>query len=136
VRFSPEAREALLAYAWPGNVRELVNAMRHAAALASGECVEVYDLPEEIAAPTSTRSLPPGPRSNGSGRTLPPSRPPSILEPLADVERRHILAVVDACRGNQAEAARVLGIARNTLWRKLEAYRRSADGTAREPDGW
>jgi DNA-binding NtrC family response regulator len=130
-RFSPEAREALLAYPWPGNVRELVNAMRHAAALARGECVEIEDLPEEVAAPTSTRSLLPGPRANGSGRTL---RPPSILEPLAVVERRHILAVVDACRGNQAEAARVLGIARNTLWRKLEAYHRSDDGTAPEPD--
>jgi two-component system response regulator HydG len=58
------------------------------------------------------------------------------LEPLAAVERRHILLVLRACGGNQAEAARVLGIARNTLWRKLEAFHR--DGSipaARGTDG-
>ena len=56
-----------------------------------------------------------------------------MLEPLAEVERRHILAVVRASSGNQAEAARILGIARNTLWRKLEAYQRT--GALRSPLG-
>jgi DNA-binding NtrC family response regulator len=41
---------------------------------------------------------------------------------LADLERRHILKVLQACKGNQAKAAQVLGIGRNTLWRKLRRY--------------
>ena len=47
------------------------------------------------------------------------------LRSLAEIEREHILMVLRACQGQQAEAARVLGIARNTLWRKLEEYRRA-----------
>ena len=45
-----------------------------------------------------------------------------LMRPLAEVEREHVLAVLDTCGGNQAEAARVLGLARNTLWRRLRAY--------------
>ena len=129
--FSPAARDALLAHRWPGNVRELVNAMRHAAALARGELVEVEDLPEEIV----MAALPPPAPVRSGGGPAPAPRPCSVLEPLASVERRHILAVLEACEGNQAQAARILGIARNTLWRKLEAYHRADDGTLREDAG-
>jgi two-component system response regulator HydG len=127
-RFSPDARRALLDHRWPGNIRELANAMRHAAALARSECVEVEDLPDDIveawspqAALSPLLALAPG---STPVETLRPAASGLRLEPLADVERRHLLAVLEACRGNQAEAARVLGIARNTLWRKLEAYHR------------
>jgi DNA-binding NtrC family response regulator len=118
VQICPKAAAALLAHAWPGNARELVNAMRHAAALAQGGTIAIQDLPEEIGA-SASEAHGPAPRAEHP----PPSpAPPGPLEPLAVVERRHILAVVAACRGNQAQAARALGIARNTLWRKLEAY--------------
>jgi two-component system response regulator HydG len=110
--FSREAEAALLRHAWPGNVRELSNAVRHGAALARGELVELEHLPEAVRRPPAA-----------------PERPPaSVRRSLAAVEREHVLAVLAACEGRQAEAARVLGIARNTLWRKLEAYRRA--GTA------
>ena len=130
-RLSPEAQRALLAHRWPGNIRELGNALRHAAALARGECIELEHLPDDIV--TVGAPLPifvPGP-----GAAAPPPRagPDPVLEPLAEVERRHILAVVRASRGNQAEAARILGIARNTLWRKLEAYQRA--GALQSPLG-
>ena len=46
---------------------------------------------------------------------------------LADVERAHIEAIMRRCKHNQAEAARVLGIARNTLWRKLKQFGRPAN---------
>ncbi len=124
-RFSPCAERALLDHPWPGNVRELVNAMRHAAAMAHGAQVERGDLPDEFqntVARLPDRPAPPpavGPRPGATA-----------LEPLAVVERRHILAVVAACGGNQAEAARVLGIARNTLWRKLESFHRDGDSHA------
>ena len=99
--FSRDAERALLAYRWPGNIRELSNAVRHGAALAEDPEVSADDLPDEVRRPR-------------------PSRSP--LRPLAEVEREHVLAVLDACGGNQAEAARVLGLARNTLWRRLRAY--------------
>jgi two-component system response regulator HydG len=110
--FAPEAERALVAHRWPGNVRELVNAVRHAAALARGGVVERAHLPEDVAGPES----PPAPApARAAG--------PATLRSLAEVEREHILAVLKACRNNHSEAARVLGIGRNTLWRKLEAWR-------------
>jgi len=103
--FSAAAQQLLLDYAWPGNVRELQNAVKHGAALATGAVVEAADLPEELT-------------SLGGG--VSPLAPTQLLT-LAEVERRHILRVVDACKGSQSEAAHILGIARNTLWRKLRA---------------
>jgi len=103
--FGADAAKALNRHTWPGNVRELENAVRHAAALASGPTVRAEDLPEELTSP---------PRASGPKRTS--------LRPLAEVEREHILAVIEGCGGSQVDAARVLGIGRNTLWRKLRAY--------------
>jgi DNA-binding NtrC family response regulator len=99
--FTREAERALLAYGWPGNIRELSNAVRHGAALSQGPGVTAADLPDDVRRP----------------RAASPS-----MRPLAEVEREHVLAVLDGCGGNQAEAARVLGLARNTLWRRLRAY--------------
>jgi DNA-binding NtrC family response regulator len=101
--FSPEAEEALLAYAWPGNVRELGNAVRHAAALARGERILPEHLPDELRAPPRRAAA-------GEARTL------------AEVEREHVLSVLESCGGSQVEAAKALGIGRNTLWRKLRSY--------------
>ena len=103
-RFSSEAERVLLSYPWPGNVRELQNAVRHACALARPPTVLPEDLPDELASPVPAPLAPP------------------TLRPLAEVEREHVLRVLDACGGSQVEAARVLGIARNTLWRKLRGY--------------
>jgi two-component system response regulator HydG len=99
MRFTPGAEDALRAYPWPGNVRELQNAVRHAATFASGPDVDLECLPSEIVRP-----------------------PRTPLRPLADVEREHILRTMEACGGRHAEAARVLGIGRTTLWRKLNEY--------------
>ncbi|MBX7196464.1 MAG: sigma-54 dependent transcriptional regulator [Sandaracinaceae bacterium] len=130
--FSTEARERLLAHAWPGNVRELENVVKHGAALATGTEVTLDDLPSELTAPRADAPArhahaPPPPDA-------PPHAPPQApararashasarLETLAEVERAHIERVLEACGGSQSEAARVLGIARNTLWRKLRAF--------------
>ncbi|KYF63397.1 Fis family transcriptional regulator [Sorangium cellulosum] len=102
--FTDAAMAVLLRHPWPGNVRELQNAVKHGAALATGASIDAEDLPEELlTAP-------------------PPPRAPVALRSLAEVEREHILRVLDACGGSQAEAARVLGVGRNTLWRKLREY--------------
>lgn len=102
---SPEAWAALRRYRWPGNVRELGNAVVHACALCDGETIGLEHLPEDVAHPSASALSPIAART------------------LADVERDHILAVLEACGGNQAEAARMLGIGRTTLWRKLRDHR-------------
>jgi two-component system response regulator HydG len=111
--FTARAAERLLAYDWPGNVRELENVVKHGAALATGPEVHEDDLPEELARASA--------RTTRAVRT-----DATALRSLAEVEREHILRVLDACGGAQAEAARVLGIARNTLWRKLRSIERPA----------
>lgn len=123
--FSAEAKELLLQYFWPGNVRELENAVRHGAALAEGPEIDAADLPEELVGSTSSFSDSGARRESrndfeSSSRAEPLDVHP--LRPLADVEREHILRMLAACGGCQSEAARALGIARNTLWRKLQSY--------------
>jgi two-component system response regulator HydG len=111
---SPEAAERLLAYSWPGNVRELQNAMERAVALAQYDQVTVDDLPEKI-------------RAYRPSHVLIAADDPSELVPLEEAERRYILRVVETVGGNKTLAARVLGIGRKTLYRKLQQYGVSAD---------
>ncbi len=101
-RISRAAMRLLESYRWPGNVRELAHAMLHAATLCAGGEI----LPEHL--PEDTRE--PSPSASAEPRTL------------AEVERLHIPRGLAACHGNRAEAARVLGIGRNTLWRKLRQH--------------
>jgi two-component system response regulator HydG len=106
---SPQAAERLLAYSWPGNVRELQNAMERAIALAQYDQVTVDDLPEKI-------------RAYRPSHVLIAADDPSELVPLEEAERRYILRVVETVGGNKTLAARVLGIGRKTLYRKLQQY--------------
>ncbi len=103
-RFTPRAQHLLKSYRWPGNVRELANAVSHGAVLSRGEDVDAPHLPEEIASPR------------------PAAAPPSPLRTLAEVAREHVLRVLEACGGRQVDAARILGIGRTTLWRKLRTF--------------
>jgi two-component system response regulator HydG len=109
LRFAPPAAEKLLAYHWPGNVRELRNCIEHAVALAGGEEIGVQDLPERV-------------RAHRAREHVLPAQDPAELVPLEEVERRYILQVLDAVSGNRTEAARVLGLDRKTLYRKLASY--------------
>jgi DNA-binding NtrC family response regulator len=93
---SREAMEALLGYDWPGNVRELRHVLLRACLLTSGHVITPTDLALD------------------GNDTAPPTR-------LAAVERHHILTVVRQAQGNLTQAARVLGIHRMTLYRKLVA---------------
>ena len=108
--FSTAAGERLLGYDWPGNVRELQNAVKHGAALATGPEIREDDLPDELRGPSAQE-----PHERASFA-------PAGMKTLAQIEREHILHVLDACGGSQSDAARVLGVARNTLWRKLRQY--------------
>ncbi len=105
-RFAADALAALLDYAWPGNVRELANAVKHGSVLSRGQDVAARHLPEEVRHPTVHE----------------PAGGSEELVTLEEAERRHILRVFAACHRQPQECARVLGIGRSTLWRKLKAY--------------
>jgi two-component system response regulator HydG len=102
------AAERLMEYPWPGNVRELQNCIERAVALTRGEEIDAGDLPDKIAGYRPSAPL----ELDG----------PADLVPLEEVERRYILRVVEALRGNKSMAAKVLGLDRRTLYRKLERY--------------
>ncbi len=104
--FAPGVMTAIKKYEWPGNVRELQNAMKHGAVLAREAPIGLAHLPEELSQP----SVPLHAESSGG------------LMTLEEAERQHVLRVVAACHGQQADAARVLGIGRTTLWRKLRGW--------------
>lgn len=111
--FSPAVAERLLAYRWPGNVRELSNAMERAVALALFDQITVEDLPEKI------RGYEDHTLVVGGGDL-------AELAPLEEVERTYIDHVVSAAAGNKTLAARILGIDRKTLSRKLHRFSRAA----------
>ena len=113
---SPEARERLNSYDWPGNVRELRNTLERAAALASADSDRLE----------ADQLLPPNaPQGDASDAPDTPSAPLT----LDQLERQHILRVLEEQSGNRERAAAVLGISARTLYRKLREYE---TGTARE----
>lgn len=114
LRLSPAAERLLDAHSWPGNVRELQNVIKHGIALVDGPVIDVEHLPAEITEPTSC-TIPPSMNAPGAADSPPPRT-------LAEIEREHVERVLQQCGGSQIEAARMLGIARNTLWRKLRSY--------------
>ncbi|MBX3157840.1 MAG: sigma-54-dependent Fis family transcriptional regulator [Deltaproteobacteria bacterium] len=106
---SAVAAERMMAYDWPGNVRELGNCIERAVALTRFEEIQVDDLPEKIR--TSRR---PGAMSGPmSGTDI------TELLTLEEVERRHVVRVLEACDRNRTDAAKMLGLDRKTLYRKL-----------------
>ncbi|HBZ69128.1 MAG TPA: sigma-54-dependent Fis family transcriptional regulator [Deltaproteobacteria bacterium] len=109
VGFSAPVAERLLAYTWPGNVRELMNCIERSVALTSYEQLVVDDLPERV-------------RDFHEEHVLVTGSDPEELVPLEEVERRYVLRVLDASGGNKTIAARVLGLDRKTLHRKLERW--------------
>jgi two-component system response regulator HydG len=110
--------DQILRYPWPGNVRELENAMERAVALAQSPCLDVADLPEEV-------RLAAGPTS---------ASPDSAPRSLQQVEKDHILAVLEQYQGNRTRAAKQLEIGPATLYRKLKTYGLHAPSTEAADD--
>ena len=104
--FSDEASKVLENYAWPGNVRELEHAVERAVVLCRTEIVEVGDLPEAIRR---------GPIGSASQIVIP------IGTPMEEIERRVIHETLRTTKGDKNLAARMLGIAARTIYRKLAA---------------
>ncbi len=108
----PQALELLSRHTWPGNVRELRNVLERAIVLGSGSTVAMNDL---------NLSTLGGGAPAGAVGTSPPT---ANFEPisLAELEQRHIVAVLAHCDGNKSKAAMQLGIERSTLDRKLKRF--------------
>ncbi|MFC1491403.1 helix-turn-helix domain-containing protein, partial [Nitrospinota bacterium] len=102
---SVETHRLLRDYPWPGNVRELANAIERGVTLCLGDTLEPGDFLERI------RNW----RTQGTSREM-------YLRRMEDVEREHILRVVESVGGNKSKAADILGIDRKTLYHKLEKY--------------
>jgi len=102
---SEDAMTRLMAYDWPGNVRELENAIERAVALGSGPIIHVGDLPSSL--------------HYGSADRLPGV---DELLPLEELERRAIFRALRETGGDKLAAARLLGIGKTTLYRKLKQY--------------
>ena len=113
---SEDAMRQLIAYDWPGNVRELENAVERAVALGSGPIVHVADLPSSLQYPTTERL---------------PER--NELVPLDELERRAILRTLRETAGDKLQAARILGIGKTTLYRKLKQYNLDAESNVQQP---
>jgi two-component system response regulator HydG len=101
-----EATATLMNYDWPGNVRELENCIERAVALSSGPVMGPSDLPSSMHHPVAA--------AGGNGT-------PSI-RPIADLERDAIMNALSQLHGDKLLAAKLLGIGKTTLYRKLKEY--------------
>jgi len=104
---SEEALKILLAYDWPGNVRELENCLERSCAFTSNAIIQVRDLPSDI---HGTHNLAVG--GNGSAKIV----------PIEQLEKQTILNTIEQLNGDKLQAARLLGIGKTTLYRKLKEY--------------
>ena len=103
---SKSAREILEAYDWPGNIRELRNVVLAVSALVKGEritCKDLKAVTEELGQAPTTRAV-------------------QGVRPIAEVEAGHIREALRETEGNKARASRLLGISRDTLYKKMEKY--------------
>jgi two-component system response regulator HydG len=105
---SDDAMKVMLAYDWPGNVRELENCLERACAFTTGPMIHVSDLP------TSIHGVGVAEAGNGDGS--------SKILPIAEMERQSILTTIAQLNGDKLMAARMLGIGKTTLYRKLKEY--------------
>ncbi len=117
LRLSPAAMRALLDYGWPGNVRQLENALEYATAVCSGQTIHREDLPPEVTeqpravvpAPAAA-SEPPAPQATVTA--------PAKLEPYPP--QAELLDALRRTHHRRTEAARLLGVSRTTLWRRMK----------------
>ncbi|MFM7216018.1 MAG: sigma 54-interacting transcriptional regulator, partial [Verrucomicrobiota bacterium] len=140
----PETLALLESYHWPGNVRELENVLRRATVVAKGQAILPSDLPAEVSHVGTIPSAPPPPSTPGTpipqATAATPSDPQATslaglaqslfrmgrtdpkLKVLPAVERVLVIEALKETRGNQVQAARLLGITRATLRKRIEKF--------------
>ena len=132
---SDEALRMMVEYSWPGNIRELEHAIQRGATISSGPLLQLGDLSTQLVdfALQLRKTIHPGGRangfnggggfngSNGAGDRFDGAQPLQIV-PLAVQEKQAILSTLDTLKGDKLMAAKVLGIGKTTLYRKLKEY--------------
>jgi two-component system response regulator HydG len=118
---SPPAARLLVSYDWPGNVRELENCMERAVALCRLDEVTVDDLPDKL-------------QQHEKQKVVISTASPSELITLDEMERRYVRQVLGAVGGNKTHAARILGIDRRSLYRRLEPGQQPPEEGAPPPE--
>ncbi len=113
--FSDEALRVMMQYSWPGNVRELEHAVERACTMSSGPVLELGDFPTQLQQHglELRRPVPNGHEPDAAASGLPT---------LADLERHAILDTIRRMNGDKLKAAKILGIGKTTLYRKLKEY--------------
>ncbi len=112
-------------YEWPGNVRELENAISHACALSNGSVLNAEDFPPHLREKEAAVKEEDGgianltPTGNQLDAVTPKRRD---IIPIAEMERQAILGTIDELGGDKVMAAKLLGIGKTTLYRKLKEY--------------
>jgi len=127
---TPELIEAMVREPWPGNVRQLENTLARLAALSTGGTITLADYRDHVApephAPSAPVSGPPAPAiaddEAGDADAGDFASGPSLREQVEAFERSIVNRALDACGGNQSEAARRLRISRVTLIDKMKKY--------------
>jgi DNA-binding NtrC family response regulator len=115
---SDDALRTMTDYAWPGNVRELENSIERASALCSGPILHMGDLPTQLQDfhLHNHRTVPAAPVR------APKPEPLSPVTSLAELERQAIIDTLRQLKGDKLTAAKLLGIGKTTLYRKLKEY--------------
>jgi len=103
-RIESNALEALVRYDWPGNVRELANVLERAQILAEDHVISLDDLPESLVESPASESTTTDP------------------DYLREIERRHVVEILQRVKGNKVHAAKALGISRRALYRLIAKY--------------
>jgi len=115
---SDDALRVIVAYDWPGNVRELENVVERACAMSSGPVLHVIDLAsplQQVSAMLRAEA-----HSQESDREL--VNVQARIQPIAEMERRAIIGTIRQLKGDKLLAAKLLGIGKTTLYRKLKEY--------------
>ncbi|MGA9671214.1 MAG: sigma-54 dependent transcriptional regulator [Terracidiphilus sp.] len=114
---SDEALRTMMRHDWPGNVRELENSVERACALSSGPILHLGDLPTGLQQQgLDARKSPSAADETETEGSVP------VLTTLADLERQAILGAIRRLNGDKLQAAKLLGIGKTTLYRKLKEY--------------
>jgi two-component system response regulator HydG len=119
--FADDALHLMMDYDWPGNVRELEHAIERACALSSGPVLHMADFPTQLHDHHRHRHI-----DQIEEQHVAPDAPqatpgPAVLS-IAEMEKNAILSTIQQLRGDKLTAARLLGIGKTTLYRKLKEY--------------
>ncbi|AFL88955.1 response regulator with CheY-like receiver, AAA-type ATPase, and DNA-binding domains [Terriglobus roseus DSM 18391] len=125
-QFSADAMRVMSGYGWPGNVRELEGAVERACALSSGPVLHMGDLPTQMQSMAAIDVLAANvlrvdERRNAESKSRAEGGAPAIVS-IAELEREAILNTIRQLHGDKLMAAKLLGIGKTTLYRKLKEY--------------